>query len=155
MSGGPETEIQKVKDILGQQVREYKDLLQLLQKERQSLIVLDGAAIDELVKKKDTAVLKLRLLEQERLRLVEKVSNHYGASGLLSLQEIAAKTGDEAFGKLRNQLICILQSIAELNEFNRMIIGRSLAVVNGSLEALGKSGPAGGRGKGLAVSLDI
>ncbi|MDA8088487.1 MAG: flagellar protein FlgN [Nitrospiraceae bacterium] len=151
--------LERIREILEQQVQEYKGLLGLLQKERLSLMDLDGQAVEELSKQKDTAVLKLRLLEQERLRLLEKLSSAFGADGLLSLKEIAAKTGDASFQALRGQLICLLQSIAELNEFNRILIDRSLAVVNRSLEALGVRGPgmngAGGSGKGMVVSRNI
>ncbi|MDA8172537.1 MAG: flagellar protein FlgN [Nitrospiraceae bacterium] len=152
--------LQKIRDILERQVGEYKDLLKLLQKERLRLMELDGEAVEELSKQKDTVVLKLRLLEQERLRLLEKISAGFGADGLLGLRELAAKTGNVAFQALRGQLICLLQGIAELNEFNRVLVERSLTVVNRSLETLGARGPAvqgrGGRsGSGLVVSRNI
>lgn len=151
--------VEKIKGILEQQIGGYKELLQLLQKEKQCLMGLEAEAIEELSKQKDTVVLKLRLLEQERIRLLDKAPAEYavggGTGGLLGLREIAARTGDVAFQTLRVQLICLLQSIAELNEFNRILIDRSLAVVNGSLESLGVTGPAGGRSKGMVVSRNI
>ncbi|MDA8389114.1 MAG: flagellar protein FlgN [Nitrospiraceae bacterium] len=156
---------EKIKEILEQQVGQYKELLELLQKERLCLMDLDWEGVRELSKRKDTVVLKLRLLEQERVRLVEglPISGGCAGEGLLSLRELEAKTGDAAFLTLRSQLICLLQSISELNEFNRILIDRTLVVVNGSLETLGLGGHAAGGhapkgflpGKGMAVSRNI
>ena len=150
----------RIKDVLEQQIREYKELLDLLHKERAHLIELDWEAVKELSKRKDTVVLKLRLLEQERIRLVEdfslSISTRDDQAGPLSLHELEARTGDAAFQTLRSRLICLLQSISELNEFNRILIDRSLAVVNGSLETIGIGHAVKGpRAKGMAVSRSI
>lgn len=153
MDAAPE----RIKDMLEQQVSGYRELLDLLQKERRRLIDLDWEAIKELSKQKDTVVLKLRLLEEERVRLTEGFcfDGHDGTS--LSLRELEARTGDPAFRTLRSRLLCLLQSISELNEFNRILIDRSLSVVNGSLEAIGmgRKGFLPAKGAAQILSRDI
>ncbi len=150
----------KIKAVLEEQIREYKNLLALLRRERQCLIDFDEEGVEELAKQKDTSVLKLRLLEQERLRLIEEF---YGAHGdgagetNFSLQELSRVTGDGGFIEMRRLVISLLQGIQELNEFNRILIARSLHFVSDSLSFMGKAGAAagGGRAKGLMVSRQI
>ena len=137
MNGAPE----KIKDVLERQIEEYKDLLVLLRKERQCLIDFDGSGVKDLAKQKDTAVLKLRLLEQERLRLMGDFQNLSGEKDRMSLQDLSKTTGDGAFLEIRNRMISLLQGIQELNEFNRILIERSLNFFNGSLDFLGKAAP--------------
>src|SRR5512135_2041284 len=107
--------------ILNEQVNGYKLLVELLQKERTCLLDLNAHGVEELSREKDTLVMKLRLLEEERIRLVRK---HF--SGDVSLRKLWEETGDDSLMDMRSKLLSLVQSIEELNEFNRLLIGRSL-----------------------------
>lgn len=107
--------------ILNEQVVGYKMLLELLQRERLCLIDLDAGAVEELYTEKDLLILRLRLLEEERLRLMKD----YGR-GDITLQKLGELTGNEAFLDIRSKLRSLMQSIEELNSFNRLLIERSL-----------------------------
>ena len=107
--------------ILNEQVNGYKELLELLQKERQDLIDFNAGAIEELYKGKDVLILRLRLLEEERIRLMK-----YVGSNTMTLKALAEKTGNSAFLELRSKLTSLVQAIEELNSFNRILIDRSL-----------------------------
>ncbi|NTU41612.1 MAG: flagellar protein FlgN [Nitrospirales bacterium] len=108
--------------ILNAQVSGYKALLELLQKERLCLIDFNAASVEELAKEKDTMILKLRLLEEERLRLMRDFGN-----GTMTLQALGELTGNPQFFDLRSKLKSLLQAIEELNNFNRVLIERSLS----------------------------
>ncbi len=155
MTSAPE----KIKSVLGEQIKEYKNLLALLRMERKHLIDFDQEGVEDLAKQKDTAVLKLRLLEQERLRLMEEFSRVSGRRDGMSLQDVSSMTGDGSFLDIRRQLISLLQGIQELNEFNRILIDRSLQYIGDSIDFLGKAGArtgrVDGRTKGLVVSRQI
>jgi flagellar biosynthesis/type III secretory pathway chaperone len=132
----------RIKNILSEQILGYRTLLAVLQKERECLINLNHEAVEALSKEKDTIVLKLRLLEEERIRLVRAFSKGAGATGELTLQGLYDKTGDAAFADMRLQMISLLQGIAELNEFNRILIDRSSHFVRrtlGFLESFGST----------------
>lgn len=131
------TTIERIETILKDQVKGYRALRDLLQKERESLIHLDSRAVEALSKEKDTVVLKLRLLEEERLRLMQAHSRETAAPFDTSLQKLAELTGHRAFLDLRLQMISLLQGISELNEFNRILIERSAGVVRNALQYLG------------------
>ena len=58
----------------------------------------------------------------------------------ITLQKLYDMTGDETLKSLRLQLISMLQSIQEQNEFNSILIERSLGFVKNSIEFLKSSG---------------
>jgi flagellar biosynthesis/type III secretory pathway chaperone len=131
---------ESIKNILTEQINNYRVLLELLQRERECLINLDADEVENLSKEKDTIVLKLRLLEEERIRLIKKYSADNAMKESVSLQELSRLTADKDFQLIRSQLISLLQGIRELNEFNMVLIERSLSVVRhsvGFLESFG------------------
>lgn len=143
------TALEHIKAILADQADGYRALLDLLQRERACLVQFDAAGVEDLSKEKDTVVLKLRLLEEERIRLVREYGNDQGLAGDLSLQRLAESTGDKEFLAIRLRLLSLLQGIVELNEFNRVLIERSSTVVRSALTFLGSLGaglPAGASG---------
>jgi flagellar biosynthesis/type III secretory pathway chaperone len=132
--------IESIKNILTEQINNYRVLLELLQRERECLINLDVDEVENLSKEKDTIVLKLRLLEEERIRLIKKYSADNAMKETVSLLDLFRLTADKDFQLIRSQLISLLQGIRELNEFNMVLIERSLSVVRhsvGFLESFG------------------
>lgn len=125
--------IDTIKNIIVEQIKSYRLLLDMLQRERECLINLDAKGVETISKEKDTIVLRLRLIEEERLRLVHKFSTENKLTGEVGLQRLADVTGDDAFQILRPQLVSLLQSIEELNTFNMVLIGRSLHFIKNSM----------------------
>jgi hypothetical protein len=118
--------VANIKSILIEQISNYQMLLDVLQGERECLVSFNSEAAETISKEKDTIVLKLRLLEEERTRLITKFATENGIKGDMNLQRLYELTGDVSFQTLRLQLISLLQGIAELNEFNRILIERSM-----------------------------
>jgi flagellar biosynthesis/type III secretory pathway chaperone len=131
-----------IKSILTEQVAGYRTLLDILQRERASLLHFDPRGVEALSKEKDTIVMKLKLLEEERIRLVRALAAEHGIADKAVFSKLAEITGDDSFQRLRLQLISLLQSIMELNGFNRVLIERSAAVVKNALNFLGSIGVA-------------
>ncbi|MEW6417040.1 MAG: flagellar protein FlgN [Nitrospirota bacterium] len=125
-----------IKSILIEQVSNYQMLLDVLQRERECLISFNSVAGEAISKEKDTIVLRLRLLEEERIRLVTKFADENGIKGGINLQRLYELTGDVSFQTLRLQLISLLQGIAELNEFNRILIERSMNFIKNATNFL-------------------
>jgi flagellar biosynthesis/type III secretory pathway chaperone len=120
------TPVQAIISILKEQINSYKMLLDLLRKERTCLIDIDAEKVEEFSKEKDTVLMKLRLLEEERVKLIEKFAEDRGIPGNINLQKLGELTGESIFTNLRSQLKSLLQSIDEMNEFNRILIDRSI-----------------------------
>lgn len=121
-----------IKSILIEQINGYRSLMNILQRERAYLLDFNPSGIEDLSKEKDNIVLKLRLLEEERLRLVDNFLKEAGIDGELSLNRLYDVTGDDAFKVIRLQFISLIQAISELNEFNRILIERSLNFIKGA-----------------------
>lgn len=132
--------VDSIKSILSEQVAGYRTLLEVLRKERECLIHIDPSGVETLSKEKDTIVLKLKLLEEERIRLVRAFAKNLAIDERSALENLADVTGDNEFRQLRLQLISLLQGIMELNDFNRVLIERSSIVIKNALNFLGSLG---------------
>ncbi len=142
-----------IKAILVEQVEGYRELMKILQRERESLVHFNAKNVESLSKEKDTVVLKLRLLEEERIRLVGAFAADEAIAEEDAFRRLVEQAGDDSFQRLRLQLISLLQGIMELNGFNRILIERSAAVVKNALNFLGSVGVAApATGKGAMLS---
>ena len=129
-------QVENLKNILTEQIGSYRVLLDILHKEREHLLNLDALEVENISKEKDTIVLRLRLLEEERLRLMKELSAEKGIGYDMSLKRLSEVTGDDAFQFIRLQLVSLLQGIGEMNSFNRILIERSLTAVKNTLRFL-------------------
>ena len=117
---------QAIEQILKEQIATYKTLKDILTTERKALVDIDVENIERISKKKDTVIMRLRLLEEERQRLLSEFISTKDLSGDINLKELSKLTGNEIFFDLRSQLLSILQSIDELNKFNSLLIDKSI-----------------------------
>ena len=125
-----------IKNLLVEQINSYRSLLDILQRERESLINFDVSEVEAISKEKDSLVIRLRLIEEERIRLVGKFLSENNLARNISLKGIVEITGDEALQILRLQLVSLIQGIEELNTFNMVLIGRSLNFIRHSMAFL-------------------
>lgn len=128
--------LEAIKSILIEQINGYRSLMNILQREKACLLNFNPQGIENLSKEKDNLVLKLRLLEEERLRLIERYTAENGIDGEMGLNRIYELTGDDAFKVIRLQFISLIQAVSELNEFNRILIERSLGFLKGATNIL-------------------
>lgn len=112
--------------ILKEQVKTYKVFHDLLNRERACLVKIESEKVDEISKIKDTVIMKLRLLEEERQRLIKKYAEDNGFDMDINLDKLGQLTGNSVFHEMRSQLLSLLQSIEEMNRFNSVLIDRSL-----------------------------
>lgn len=113
-------------NILEEQLRSYRIFHDLLIKERECLVKIDPEMVEEISKEKDTIIMRLRLLEEERQRLVRKFTDENNIDREVNLNDLGKITGNSSYQKLRSQLLSVLQSIAETNKFNSILIDRSI-----------------------------
>jgi flagellar biosynthesis/type III secretory pathway chaperone len=124
---------QAIINILREQINTYKILLELLKQERLYLVDIDFEKVEKISKEKDTVVMKLRLLEEERQRLTKKFAADHGIDVEVNLEEIGRLTGNKVFPILRSQLLSLLQGIEEMNKFNSILIDRSIQYIRSSV----------------------
>ncbi|MDA8239473.1 MAG: flagellar protein FlgN [Nitrospiraceae bacterium] len=139
-----------LKMILNEQVVCCRALLDLLQRERLCLLEVDAYTIENLSTEKDTIVMKLRLLEEERQRLAADWTG-----GDATLKGLSAVTGDTSLLGIRSKLISLVQAIEEMNSFNRLLIERSLDYMKSNALFFSEDAGDGSRaGKGMRVSVE-
>ena len=137
--------LESLKKVLFEQVQGCRLLLELLQREKICLLDLQMEGIEALTKEKDILVLKLRLLEEERKRLLDhfiRENPQYllvesSDSQKINLRKLAEVTGETIFQELRSKLISLSQSIKELNDLNRIMIDRTLGFLKMNNQFLG------------------
>lgn len=133
-------DLEDIKHILNEQINGYSLLLEKLRKEKECLINLDVHEIENLVKEKDLIILKLRLLEEERMRITNRFKSDNNIVDDLSLKGLSEITGDDFFQKASLKLISLCQAISELNEFNGILIDRSMGLIKNAVAMLGALG---------------
>jgi flagellar biosynthesis/type III secretory pathway chaperone len=137
---GLEFMLTDLSDILGRELDIYRSLLSLLQKERRIIVDCSIEGLIRNNKEKENLVLKIRILEQSREAVLEKLANRMGLSldGLtLSMLEKRLKEPVAAqLRTLRSSLSAILQSIREVNEENQAYLQHSMDLVKGSLSLI-------------------
>jgi flagellar biosynthesis/type III secretory pathway chaperone len=137
--------LEAVKRILEEQIQGCRQLLALLQKEKGCLSDMQMEGLEAITKEKDILVLKLKLLEEERKRLLDCLlqENSLGRAfkekdpGKVSLLKLAELTGETIFQEMRSKLISLSQSIKELNDLNKMMIDRTLGFLRRNNQFLG------------------
>ena len=126
-----------IENILKEQVNTYKIFHDILTKERTYLINIEAEKLEEISKEKDTVIMRLRLLEEERQRLTSKFLADKGINGEINLKEMGTLTGNSIFPELRTRLLSLLQSIEEMNRFNSVLIDRSINYIKRSTNFIG------------------
>ncbi len=116
--------------ILHEQLNGYERLFDLLKREKEAIIGFRPDEIEEISRTKDSLILQLRLLEEERQRLIRSFPFSEGRN--LGIHDLYLHTGDERLPALRSKLLSLLQGIEELNEINRSFIDRASGFLKAS-----------------------
>ena len=158
------TLLETIKKVLVEQVQGCRLLLELLQREKICLVNLQMDEIEALTKEKDILVLKLRLLEEERGRLLDRFAlenfselpDEGPAFQNISLLKLAELTGETIFKEIRSKLISLSQGIKELNDLNKIMIDRTLGFLKKNNQFLGIVYPGTSKGeKGRLLSMEM
>jgi flagellar biosynthesis/type III secretory pathway chaperone len=157
--------LENIKKVLSEQVHGCRLLLGLLQREKVCLVNLQMEGIEALTKEKDILILKLRLLEEERIRLLDRfilenfpdISTKGNPPQKISLLKLAELTGETIFQEIRSKLISLSQGIKELNDLNKVMIDRTLGFLKKNNNFLGMyfPGTAPMEEKGRLLSREI
>ena len=128
---------------MGQKIIIYKELISLLRKEWGSISEYSYEDIQEIVNKKETLVLKMQVLEENSIEVVNAIAKNLGmVSKELTLKKLIASIDHPVKIKLmkhRNTLLKQIKTIAELNQVNRGLIDSSSLSIKKSLAFIHKT----------------
>ena len=132
---------EKLIGLLESQTGLYSSLLTVLQAEKAAALNSDLEPLNRAVKEKENVLLEIRILEEQRLNMLNQVAGFIGKpTRQLTLKRLAQQLPDpyaEQVRTCRSNLISLTQSIQELNNSNRKLFRRSLELVKGSINLLG------------------
>lgn len=140
--------------ILGDLTDGYVRLRDLLDRERRSLQEFDERAVAEISKEKDTILFRIRLLEEERLRLIRNFAQanpDVGRPAQVNLKRIielsSSSQAEGSLEGLRSGLIDVIKNCVELNSINKVLIDRSLQYIKNSTRFFDTLGACPARGR--------
>ncbi len=127
-------------EILQEEIQIYRSLVDLLQEEQEGLIQAKIDSIEEVEKKKENVLLKIRLLEESRIGLIQKIRSSCGLSEdemtLGRIIQVADQRYKKDLGRCQADLRELVTTVSNLSRMNQRLVGHSLDYLKGSLTLL-------------------
>lgn len=128
----------KLENNLEEITKFYRQMLDLLRKEKEFLIKADIEKIEESNKQKEMVLSRLKSLDSLRVKYASDVAEQLGLDPAQPrLLEIARKIGGARGDKLRSihaALEILIRKIPELNRENEQYVNSALSHINGAIE---------------------
>jgi flagellar biosynthesis/type III secretory pathway chaperone len=134
---GFESHIDSLLSLLTKEVEVYDELQTIIQEERGLLRRPSLELLSSSNKKKETCILKARMLEEVRANIVKKIARSLDRNenemniSILSLYTEERQTN--ALKARQKSLLSLMQSIKESNEMNQGLLDYSLSYVKNSM----------------------
>jgi flagellar biosynthesis/type III secretory pathway chaperone len=124
-------------DILRREIEVYREIQEVIQSEKRILMKPSLDELHESNARKETWILKAKLLEEVRGNIVRKIALALGlAEEKVTLSALVSGAGDhrrEALRECQSTLGSLFQGIRDLNERNKVLIDTSLVFLKNSL----------------------
>lgn len=134
-------------EILDQQNRVLRGLLELGQKKKQYIILGEVPELDGLLKKEAGLVMSLEALEERRFQSQAELTHLLGAAGeepgafrLLEMVREKGFSGVEALQEQLEEMQAVVNKLKFLNRENEDLINQSLAFIQSLEEAITRGG---------------
>jgi flagellar biosynthesis/type III secretory pathway chaperone len=126
--------------ILDDQVGMYRSLLAVYHEERQAILAFELEDITASSKKKENLILKVRILEEQRAYLIDRIADVLKQPGSeLTIARLAEKVDIRFSYKLSavgNRLASVLEQLKGVHSANRSLIAHARGLVSSSLAFL-------------------
>lgn len=129
--------MQELAGILEVEIDQYCNLLVLLRDQRDKIIAADIGSVEEIIKRQETAVLKIKTLEEARKCLVSKLAQYFDSPSeeftLVELADLVDRPYKEWFTTYQKEIVSLIGELENLRESNAYLIKQGLHYVNGVL----------------------
>ncbi len=119
----------------------YASMLLALQKEKMAIVDSNHEDLNEASREKENLFLKIRILEEQRLSVLEKLARNLGQPAqdltLSKLSQLVQEPQSTQLVDCHSKFLSLAQSIQEINLSNKTLLTHSLDLVKGSLSLLG------------------
>ena len=158
--------IQQLKETLQQELKMYKDVLDMAKEKTDILKKAELKKLEEITQKEQQYIRTMGTFEKIRRSIFVNISEEMGISQLSSVSELLLYLEAqevEEIDTIRNDLLDTIGKLAEVNQFNEKIIQHNLEYVNFNIELMTSSQEFGnnygekdlGTGKSIASLLDV
>jgi flagellar biosynthesis/type III secretory pathway chaperone len=130
--------MQELAGILEVEIDQYCDLLRLLRDQREKIIAADIGSVEEIIKRQETAILKIKTLEEARKCLVSKLAQYFDSPSeeftLVELADLVDRPYNEWFTVYQKEIVSLIRELENLRKSNAYLIQQGLHYVNGVLK---------------------
>ncbi len=127
-------------DCLENLVKVYRALLDVVRREKEILVASKLDELNENNKAKDTLLIRIRSLENQRLKCATDLAKHVGAdTEQPRLLDIANHCDPRWSDRLRNMhsvLDLLIKRVADVNKQNEELVQAALSNITGAMEAI-------------------
>ena len=118
----------------------YRALLGVVQNEKEAVVGLNLKQLNEASKAKDNLLLKLRILEEQRQQVMERVADELGCSAQgLTVTQLSQQV-DESYGRQlldrSTDLLALIQVLQDATQQNKSLMSHSMQLIQGSYNLL-------------------
>ena len=132
--------LEKLLGLLEHATELYQSLFAVVQLEKDAVVELNLQQLNQACKAKDNLLLKLRILEEQREQLMDKLASDLGHSPQeISLTQLSQWVEEPYAGMLRvrsTELLSLIQRLQEANKQNKVLLSHSLELIQGSYNLL-------------------
>ena len=132
--------LKKLVELLEHATELYQSLFAVVEREKDAVVGLNLKQLNQACKAKDNLLLKLRILEEQRKQLMDKLASELDCSPQeVSLTRISQWVEEPYAGMLRERstaLLLLIQTLQEANQQNKRILTHSLELIQGSYNLL-------------------
>lgn len=135
------TLLDSLSEILKEIVDNYSLLLDIFQRERKFIIENSLHKFHDCIKQKETIILKLKMLEDSRIAVTDKLSGLIKSRlpTPMTLSYLSDSTSEpylSVFKNYRSRLLSLVQSIRDVTRENKNFIELSMDTIRGSFKFL-------------------
>lgn len=131
--------INKLIEIIGREAAIFESFLELLEEQQQMLVENNIEGLNQVTDKQREKVVQSKLLNKERLKLVEaiKADNHIEDNLTISrLIKLVDKNQADRLQKLQTSILGLNNKITEMRNQNAMLLNRSREYILKTMEML-------------------
>jgi flagellar biosynthesis/type III secretory pathway chaperone len=132
--------LDKLLGSLEQATELYQALFRVLQNEKDAVVGLNLQQLNEACKAKDNLLLKLRILEEQREQIMDRVTAELGHSPQgLTITELSLLVDEPYAERLRERsadLLALIQALQDATQQNKFLMSHSMQLIQGSYNLL-------------------
>jgi len=132
--------LDKLLGSLEQATELYQALFRVLQNEKDAVVGLNLQQLNEACKAKDNLLLKLRILEEQREQIMDRVTVELGCAPQgLTITELSLLVDEPYAERLRERsadLLALIQALQDATQQNKFLMSHSMQLIQGSYNLL-------------------